>query len=43
MRRFLAIALLLCVMALRAVPADAASFTYNFCGFSGAGGLAPQA
>ena len=41
MRRFLAIALLLCVMALRAVPADATSFTYNFCGFSGASSTCP--
>lgn len=28
-------------MALRAVPADATSFTYNFCGFSGASSTCP--
>ncbi len=32
MRRFLAIALPLCALALRTVPADASSFTIDFCG-----------
>jgi len=41
MKRLLAVALPLVALALRAAPADASTFTFNFCGFSGASSTCP--
>jgi hypothetical protein len=41
MKRLLVIALPLLALSLRAVPADASTFTFNFCGFVGDSGSCP--
>jgi hypothetical protein len=42
MKRLLVIALPLVALSLRAAPADASSFTYNFCGFVGDSSTCPN-